>query len=113
MFLKNDCAFCITQFTDCKYVVLQIFRRKTHHAFGGSFDSWLHIVIYVCMFSLLGIVRWKFGYWIFATSANAHSCTSNINAADSIKALVHKLFGLALLGLIMVMVLNELSTTLQ
>ena len=67
----------------------------------------------VVMFLPLGMVKRKFCSWMVATSANARFCTSDVDAAESIKTVVNKFLGLAQLGLIMLMVLNKLSTALQ
>ena len=88
-------------------------RRKANHAGWGSFASQRHIVVSICVFPPLGIVRQKFRSWILATLAGAWSCTNNVDEAESIKAVACICLGLAKLGLVMLMVLNKLSTALQ
>ena len=73
-------------------------KRKILHAVGGSLANWRHTVVFVCMISPLGLMREKFGSWSLATLAGAPCCTSNVNAAESMKVVVPKFVRLAQLG---------------
>ena len=88
-------------------------RRKALCAKDESLANQRHMVFSVCMVPPLGIVRWKFGSWILATFAGAQCCTSAVDAAESIKTVVHKFFGLGQLGLFFSMVLNKSITVLR
>ena len=91
----------------------RFFRRKAQHAGWGGFVRLRCIVVSVVMFPLLGMVRQKFCSWMVATSACVRSGKSDVDTTELMKAVANKLLGLLKLGLVVLMVLNKLSTALQ
>ena len=61
--------------------------RNAICAVGGIFANWRHVVFSVYMSPPFGIVS-----WCLVTSASTPCCTNEINAAESIKAVMHIFF---------------------